>query len=142
MLSKLRKLAIAGAVGSLGVGAPLAAPGQDLPPLAQNEYINTQLLAGFIGDLIDKNCSSISARKLVAFQKLYALRDHALSQGYSRAQIESFVDDRAEKARLRAIASDYLARAGARDGVEDSYCAIGRAEIANRTLTGVLLRAR
>lgn len=111
-----------------------------LPPLGSDSHVHDQLLAGFIGDEIDRSCGSITARKLLALRKLYELRDYALSKGYTRAQVKAFVDDPQEKARMKAEASKYLVSAGAKPGDPASYCAVGNAEISAKSLTGQLLR--
>ena len=43
--------------------------------------------------------------------------------------------------RIKAAAKDYLKAAGAVEGDVESYCKVGRNEIAKGTLTGSLLRS-
>ncbi|MGH1329965.1 MAG: DUF5333 domain-containing protein [Paracoccaceae bacterium] len=132
------------ALKSLGFACVLAlgATGSALalPPLGSDQHVHDQLLAGFIGDEIDRSCGSITARKLLALRKLYELRDYALAKGYSRAQVKAFVEDPQEKAKMKAEASQYLIAAGATPGEPKTYCAVGYAEISAKSLTGQLLR--
>jgi hypothetical protein len=123
---------------AMAVGA--SSPAFALPPLGSDSYVHDQLLAGFIGDEIDRSCGSITARKLLALRKLYELRDYALSKGYTRAQVKAFVDNAGEKAKMKAEAKQNLINAGVTPGDPQTYCAVGYAEISAKSLTGQLLR--
>lgn len=123
---------------AIGVGSSASA----LPPLGSDSHVHDQLLAGFIGDQIDRNCSSIAARKILALRKLFDLRDYALSKGYSRAQVKAYVDDSTEKAKMTDEAKQYLIKAGAKPGDTASYCAVGNAEMSAKSLAGQLLRKK
>ena len=112
-----------------------------LPPLSEHERINGALLAGVIGDKIRRECASISPRIFRVMQEIHALKAYAREQGYSEAEIEAFIDSDADEARLKEMASRYLAARGAVEGREETYCAIGRREIARQSPTGRLLRA-
>ena len=89
---------------------------------------------------ISQQCDSISARLLRGFGYLQSLRRHARDLGYSEAEIEAYINNDAEKDRLEGIARAQLARLGAVPGEKDSYCAVGRAQIAANTRVGWLLR--
>jgi hypothetical protein len=119
----------------------LAAPAQALNPINEEPYINDILLQGFIGDAIDDNCDTIEARKLRALGELNKLRDYALEKGYTSAEVRAFVTDKAEKARGKALAADWLKERGAMPGNPAAYCQIGEAEIAKNSLIGYLLRS-
>ena len=118
----------------------IAAPALALEPINTEKHINQTLLQGFIADKIDDNCDTISARKLKALGELLALRDYALSKGYSRDEVKAFVSSKTEKARGKAEAADWLKAKGAVDGDQASFCTIGKAEIAKGSLVGQLLR--
>jgi len=113
----------------------------DLPPINQNDHIVTSLLAAAIGDEIRKNCPDIGARLLRAFREARKLERYALDKGYSEDEIEAFLDSPDEKDAMRARRDAYLAANGVKAGDADSYCALGRKEIAEGSLTGTLLRA-
>lgn len=110
-------------------------------PLPEEPHINEQLIAGAAGDKLRKTCPTLSARFFVVWQALRALEQYARDQGYTEEEVEAFLDDKDEKARVNAAADAYLAAAGAIPGNIESYCAAGRAEIAKDTLVGSLLRS-
>lgn len=121
----------------LGVAVPALAR----TPLAQNSHITDSLVAGRVGDTIRKTCPSISARMITAYTKLKALEQFARDQGYTEDEVKVFMKDSGQKARIKALAAQYLAKAGVVEGNIESYCAAGRAEIEKGTLAGSLLRS-
>lgn len=110
-------------------------------PLPQETHINEQLIAAAAGDMLRKSCPTIEARTFVVLSKLAELQSYARSKGYTEAEVKVFLKDRTEKARIKALATEYLAKAGvvAKDG--GSFCQAGRDEIAKGTLVGSLLRS-
>jgi hypothetical protein len=94
---------------------------------------------GMAVEISDK-CGSISPRTLQGINTLRGLQKHARDLGYSQAQIDAYVDDRAEKRRLEGIARERLADMGVVAGQESTYCAVGRAQISAGTAVGRLLR--
>lgn len=120
----------------------LAGAAQALPPLAQEKYINDRLIAARIADRIRRECPSISARIIYAWSQARALKKYARAKGYSDQQIEAFLDSKADKERIYAVAERYLRKNGATQGDAESFCRIGRDEIAKNTVTGSLLSAR
>jgi Family of unknown function (DUF5333) len=119
----------------------IASPALALVPINEEPYINETLLQGFIGDAIDDNCDTIEARKLRALGELNKLRDYALEKGYSVEEVRAFVTDKAEKARGKALAAEWLKERGAEPGNPEAYCKIGEEEIAKQSLIGYLLRS-
>lgn len=119
----------------------MAVPAFALEPLPEEKHINDSLRAGRIGDVIRKTCPTISARMFVVLGKIEALKGYALEKGYTRAEVEAFIKNPDQKARLRAEADAYLAAAGAVAGQPETYCAVGEAEIAQNSLIGQLLRS-
>jgi hypothetical protein len=89
---------------------------------------------------IAQQCGSIRARTLRGITYLQSLRGTARELGYSDAEIDAYIDDRAEKRRLEGLARDQLAALGAVSGDAESYCAVGRAQMAANTRVGWLLR--
>lgn len=121
--------------------ALFAVPAMAKQPLNQNQHITDSLVAGRVADVIRQTCPSISAKMITAYNKLEDLKQYAIDQGYTEPEVKAFLKDGAEKARIKGIAIQYLAKAGAVDGDVESYCVAGRAEIANGTLAGSLLRS-
>ncbi|MDO5622525.1 MAG: DUF5333 domain-containing protein [Paracoccus sp. (in: a-proteobacteria)] len=120
----------------------LAQPAAALEPLSQNRYINDRLIAARVADRVRRECPSIDARMVKAWGEARALKRYAERQGYSAAQIDAFLDSRPDRQRIYAVAEDYLKKNGARAGDAESFCRIGRDEIAKNTVSGSLLRAR
>lgn len=129
------------AAATLAVGA-LSGPALALEPLSQERYINDRLIAARIADRIRRECPTISGRLIYAYGQARALERYALDKGYSRAQVDSFLDDRQERKRIYAVAEDYMTRNGVTKGDPQSFCRLGMQEIANRTVTGSLLVAK
>ena len=122
--------------------ALLATPAFASPPaMAQNVHINDELRAGFAGDILRSTCPTISARMFVVMGRLYDLKSYAEGQGYTAADYDAFRKDPVQKARIKAEAADYLAKAGAKEGDAASFCQVGKAEIAKGTAVGQLLRS-
>ncbi|WP_423211335.1 DUF5333 domain-containing protein [Paracoccus yeei] len=124
------------------IGAVLASPAGALEPLSQEKYINDRLIAARIADRIRRTCPTIDGRILYAYGEARKLKSYAQKKGYSNAQIDAFLDNRQEKDRIYAVAEDYLKRKGARADDPQSFCAVGRQEIANRSVIGSLLVAK
>lgn len=110
-------------------------------PLNKNTHITNSLVAGRAGDVIRKTCPTISARMFTVWRKMEDLKSYALAQGYSEPAVRAFLKDETEKKRIRSLADEYLAKAGAKKGDVESYCKVGRDEIAKGTLMGSLLRS-
>lgn len=89
---------------------------------------------------ISEQCDDISARTWRGLTFLQSLKNRASALGYSDAEIDAYVDDRAEKRRLEGVAREQLAMLGAVEGAPMSYCAVGAAQIAAKTRVGWLLR--
>ena len=122
--------------------ATLAAPALALEPLPQERYINDRLIAARVADRVRRECPSINARIVYAWSQARALKRYAENKGYSSSQIDAFLDSKQEKARIYAAAEDYLTRNGARKGDAESFCRIGRGEIASKSVAGSLLVAK
>ena len=119
--------------------AGLPAMAQTLPPLSQNTFVNDSLRAAAIGDTIRRNCPSISARFFVALRKVRELERYARSLGYTDEQIQAFIRSPEDRARLQREARDYMLQNGVVEGEKETYCALGRAEIASKSLIGQLI---
>ena len=89
---------------------------------------------------ISEKCDSVSARLFRGLGYLQSLRSRARELGYSEAEIDAYINDEAEKDRLEGIARARLAQLGVVPERKETYCAVGRAEIAANTRVGWLLR--
>lgn len=116
-----------------------AASAEDRPPLGQVPAITEGLIDTAIAYEIDRVCEALEGRRLRGIALLLSLQGQARQLGYSPAEIEGFVDDDAEKDRLEAIARARLRDLGAVEGRPETYCAVGRAQIAEGTRIGGLL---
>lgn len=120
-------------------GAPAALAAQDLPPLGQVPVITEGLINTAIAYELDRKCDELEGRRLQGIAFLWSLESEARRLGYSRQEIQAFIDDDEEKDRLEAIARERLRGMGAVEGQWDTYCAVGREEIAKDSQIGKLL---
>ncbi|WP_208351258.1 DUF5333 domain-containing protein [Pseudaestuariivita rosea] len=110
--------------------------------LRDNTRVNNELLAAAVGDEIRKNCSSIAARFWYVLNRARQLEQYAMAQGFTKQEIEDYVESDVERDRMKALRDRYLAQNGVTKGDEASYCRLGEKEIADNTLIGSLLRKR
>ncbi|SHE64584.1 hypothetical protein SAMN05444339_101967 [Loktanella atrilutea] len=128
---------------SLFIAAALAASlGQTAQAagLKDEAEIRDGLLVVGMAYEISEKCGSIDARKLRGITTLLNLKSRARDLGYSSEEIDTYVDDKAEKKRLEGIARAQLVQLGVVPGEEETYCAVGRDQIAKGTGVGRLLR--
>jgi len=88
---------------------------------------------------VRNHCDSINARILRAWAFAQSLVDRGISLGYSRAELEDYLDSDADKARYRALAAAYLAEREATVEDAQSMCRLGRDEISSQSAVGRLL---
>ncbi|WP_299350063.1 DUF5333 domain-containing protein [uncultured Shimia sp.] len=112
------------------------------PPLSEVAEVEDKLLAAAVGWEISEVCEEISARKLKALGEAWELKARANELGYSNAEIKEHVESKAQKKRMRAKGEAYLKSQGAIYGQPETFCAVGRAEIAKNSAIGALLRAK
>ncbi len=135
------RTALLAAVMAAGLGASVSAASAR-PHLREVAEINHGLFAVAIAREIKDYCPTIHARYFRAFNFLSSLKRKARDMGYSDAEIEAYVDNDEEKARLRARGEAYLAAKGVSYDDPQSFCALGREEINKSSQIGVLLRAK
>ncbi|WP_372571387.1 DUF5333 domain-containing protein [Ruegeria jejuensis] len=112
------------------------------PPLRDVPEIDNELYFIAIANEIDKQCDSISGRRLKAIGVIWDLKSKANALGYSDREIRAYVDSDTEKARMRRKGEAYLAQNGVSYDKPESFCVLGRAEIDRNSAVGVYLRAR
>lgn len=110
------------------------------PPLRDVTRISEGLIAAGMAIELGDRCGSVSTRLVRGLSFLQGLKNHASNLGYSDAEIDAYINDRAEKARLEAIARGRLAELGVIKGDAASHCAVARAQMAAGTQVGQLLR--
>jgi hypothetical protein len=114
----------------------LAGVAQALPPLRDNAHVTQRLVGARIGDVIRRTCPSIHPRIITFMIETNRLKSYVLSLGYTEAEIEAFIEDKAEQARIKALAAAYMKANGVVEGDVESYSRMGRAEIARSSITG------
>ncbi|WP_156317313.1 DUF5333 domain-containing protein [Cypionkella psychrotolerans] len=123
------------------VAVMAASPALALEPLNKDAHVTESLVAVRVGDTIRNTCPSISAKMFTVLAKWNELKTYLRGKGYTEDEVEAFRKDKTEKARIKGLAADYLKQAGVVDGDVESYCKVGRDEIAKGTLAGSLLRS-
>ena len=113
-----------------------------LTPLHKNPIVVNGFYAIGLADEVRKNCDSIEPRLITAFKYLKSLERYARDAGYTEAQIDDLVDNKAEKEKLRAQIRADLAKRGASPKTPEGYCTVGLEEIAKGSAAGKLLRAK
>ena len=114
----------------------------DYTTLRNDKRMHGELLGASLAYLISENCPSIKLRRLTMIGRALRLRSYAKGLGYSGDEVDSYVTADSEKARFRSIAEPILVKKGAVPGKPETYCAVGKKEIASKTFVGTLLRAR
>ena len=112
------------------------------PPLSEVPEIENKLFAAAVGWEISEICDDIAARKLKALNEAWALKARANELGYSNDEIRAYMKSKTQKKRMRAKGEAYLKSQGAIYGQPETFCAVGRAEIAKKSAIGALLRAK
>lgn len=141
------KTCLASRLGALGLAlgltfAPLSASADRYDALRADGQISNGVLIAAIGDIIRDNCPDIAERKARALFQLQGLVSRAQSLGYSLGEIRAYVDDDAEKARVKGQARQWLRQKGASVDDPASICRIARQEIAADSAIGRLMRLR
>lgn len=108
--------------------------------LREDPEIRSGLTVVAVGRRIDRRCDSIDVRPVRAFAFLQGLVGQAEDLGYSRTEIEAYVDDAEEQERYTRIAQSYFAERGVGWDDPEAICQLGRAEIEARSPIGRLLR--
>lgn len=122
------------------VGAILAGPVAAKPPLGQQPSIRDGMIEVAIAYELSRVCPQLDARLIRGVARLNSLRSEALRLGYTRAEVDAFMDDGAQKDQLEALARARLRDLGGVPGDVDSHCRVGAAEIAAGSGIGRLLR--
>lgn len=109
-------------------------------PLKDVPFVSEGIIATGIAYEIGRVCPSLTARVLAGIFFLYELQSYAYDLGYSKAEVDGFINDKDEKTRLESVARARLAEMGAMVDQPETYCAVGRQEIKLGSQIGKLLR--
>ena len=137
----LKVVAVALAITATGLLFSAGASRADAwQPLRDDDRIHQGLIVIAVGRHIHNVCPDISARLVPALTYAEGLVAHARSLGFSRSEVNAYIDDSAEQDRYRAIAAQYFAQQGGDMADAQSVCAVGRDEITAGSAIGRLLR--
>lgn len=137
--NSLRSIFIVLGVSLALIFSSLSSPLRALPALSDDQHITHSLMSAGVGDSIRNKCPSISARIFVALRKVNELEKYAIKLGYSKAQIKAFISSKPERKRIRDLVRAYMVENGVVEGKKETYCSLGRAEIAKGSLIGQLI---
>lgn len=127
---------------ALACAVALPAAALAKPPLRDVAEIEKPLFAVAMAKEVADHCVAIAPRYFKGLGELRRLKARANDLGYSDAEIRSYIESDAEKARMRAKGERLLAQNGVSYGEPETFCAYGRAEIEKNSAIGVLLRAK
>lgn len=141
MITPLRIVAAAGIVLVAGLFTTMG-HSQDArwQAIRDNQRVESGLQVVMIGDIIVNGCDELGVRRFRSTPFMLGLAREAMGLGYSRAEVEEFIDDPVERARVEAGAEAWLAQRGASRGDAASLCRIGRSEMAAESTIGRMLR--
>ncbi|MEP4197360.1 MAG: DUF5333 domain-containing protein [Aliishimia sp.] len=137
----MRKFLIMTLVTTLGTGFGVS-PATAKQSLQAVDVVENGLFAVAVADKIRRECGDISGRLLRARSFLNKLYDTARAEGYSDAEIDSYINSDEQKNRMRAKRDAFLSKQGVVKASSETYCAAGRAEIQKTSQIGTLLKAR
>jgi len=132
----------------LGLGLAVPAGAHADPQAAINEELRAVpkiyngLFAVAVANEVRRECETIGPRVISAWRFVRGLQAHARELGYTDEQTEAFVTDKDEQDRMQVHVDRYLAENGVNGDDPESYCALGRAEIAAGSQAGQLLYIR
>lgn len=110
------------------------------PPLRDVTQISEGLIIVGMAYELGRKCDSVSPRMIRGLNFLHGLKNEARALGYSDAEIDAFVDDRAEKSRLEGVARERLVALGVQPNDRATYCTVASAQMSEATQVGQLLR--
>lgn len=145
---RLRGIVVA-SVTSAMLASGAAGAAQSMSQAEVNDTLrNTQsiynglYLAAIIYEIVQQCEELRGPNRLERTAYLLGLYNQARRMGFSRDQIEGFIEDDVEKARMDALVRNYIESRGARLDDPASVCALGRNEMAAGTPVGERLRER
>jgi hypothetical protein len=134
----MRKIFTLVVAASIATAQPVAAKAH----LRDVAEISDGMFVVAVANEIRKQCNNISARMFRAYSYLTGLERRARDLGYSQAEIDAYVKSPEEKAQMRVRGEAYLKANGVSYADPETFCVLGRNEIAKGTQIGKLLRAK
>ena len=134
MMPKLSAALVATALTASAVAAK--------PALKDVKEIDDKMMLVGLALEVSEQCSSISARKVKGISYLWSVKNRANDLGYTDEEIDAYRKSKANKARIRARAEDYVKSKGLNPKSAADLCKFGKAEIASGSVIGSLLRAK
>ncbi|MEM1273204.1 MAG: DUF5333 domain-containing protein [Pseudomonadota bacterium] len=135
-------LGVATAVGVALLSTVVAARADEFDALREDPQIENGVLIVAIAEQFRDNCPNLEDRRGRSMAFLFGLVNRANALGYNRAQIEAYVENDADQARVEARARQWLVQEGANLDEPESICQVARDEITNQTVIGRLIRER
>ncbi len=139
----IRSLALAAALLTAPMASAAMTQAEVNDALRGNSSIYNALFTAAIIHHVAETCDTLGGpgrlERVAFFLPLYR---QARSMGFSRAQIEAFVDDEAEQDRMRQLVYRHLEREGVAPNEASAVCAYGRQQIEERTPIGRRLSER
>lgn len=109
--------------------------------LRDDSQIHAGLTVIAVGTHIQDVCDDISPRMVRAWSFAEGLVDRAQSLGLSRAEIDAYIDSRAEQRRYDGVMQAWFAARGVSHEDTRAVCRVGRDEITSGSQIGRLLRS-
>ncbi|MGP9788460.1 DUF5333 family protein [Roseinatronobacter sp. NSM] len=106
------------------------------------DIYNGLFTAALIKHIVDICADLQGPNRLQRVTFFMGLYNQARGMGFSRAQIEAFVDDKTEQQRLQGVVDGYLTQTGVDPSDTQAVCTYARAEMADRSALGRRLRER
>lgn len=135
--TRIQSIALAVLVGT-GASAAQEKPAS-IREITEVDHALILLEAGY---RIQRNCDRIKPRMLRSYNFAKSLQKKARDAGFSDDEIEAYVEDKAEKERVKQLAMRYLVSKGLDPEVPETYCTVGDYEIGRNSQIGVLLKSK
>lgn len=114
----------------------------DYTALREDPTMHEALFGVSVAWLINENCPELTKRVIYGASQMLKLQRYGRGLGYSNRELTAYIEDKDEQARFRALVEPYLVAQGLDADDSDSWCWIGRAEMAAGTIAGSLLREK
>ena len=112
------------------------------PALRDVPEIDDQMLRVGLALEISEQCDEIGARTLKGLSVLWSVKRRANELGYTNDEINAYRKSDEEKARIRARGEAYVKSKGLDPTSAADLCKLGKAEIAEGSVIGSLLKAK
>ncbi|MBR9763713.1 MAG: DUF5333 domain-containing protein [Rhodobacteraceae bacterium] len=112
------------------------------PPLREVSEIDGPLFSVALAIEISDRCDRIDPRNVKGFFLLNQLNGRARDLGYSKDEIDAYVNSPEEKARMRARGEAYVKSQGLDPENPADLCSLGKSEIARNSQIGALLKEK